>query len=214
MIAEALRKKLECMQETREVRFAPAPITSEEFLELFGEDDEVELVDGVVISRMAAFWKHEQLFSWLMQVVGAYVGAKDLGFVAGSRSAVVINTYRTRLPDMIFIRKERMNIITDKAIIDAPDWVMEIRSLGDRPSDMVALETDYRTLGVPEIWFIDQTNKRVRVLRKRGEDYEAEELTSGVLRSEVIEGFWLEVEWLFADEYPKAMDVLKRLLAG
>lgn len=189
MAIETIGNQLKCLEETREVRFASSPLTSGEFLELFGEDDDVELVNGVVISRMAAFWKHEQLFRWLMQFVGVYVETKDLGVIAGSRSAVVINTYSTRLPDMIFIRKDRMNIITDKAIIDAPDWVMEIRSLGDRPSDIVALEADYRTLGVPEIWFIDQPNKRVRVLHKRGEDYEVEVLTSGILRSEVIEGF-------------------------
>lgn len=212
VITQTRHQPVKQTEETSIVSSRSASMTSKEFLERFGDKDEVELVDGVVTKRMAAQWKHEELFAWIMQICGAYVGARDLGFVAGSRSAVLINSYRTRLPDMVFIRKERMQIISDKAIQGTPDWVMQIRSLGDRDSDLMALESDYRALQVPEIWFIDQPNKRVRALRLKEDVNEVEELDSGRLHSHVIEGFWLDLEWIFADEYPKAIDILKQLL--
>lgn len=105
-----------------------------------------------------------------------------------------------------------MQIISDKAIQGTLDWVIEIRSLGDRDSDLMALESGYRALQVPEILFIDQPNKRVRALRLKEDVYEVEELDSGSLHSQAIEGFWLDLEWIFAGEYPKAIDILKQLL--
>ncbi|MCW5935099.1 MAG: Uma2 family endonuclease [Fimbriimonadia bacterium] len=212
MITQTRHQPVKQTEDTSIVSSRSAPMTSQEFLERFGDKDEVELVDGVVTKRMAAQWKHERLFQWLIRLIGDYVETLDLGIAFGSRSAVLINSYRTRLPDMVFIRKERMQIISDKAIQGTPDWVMEIRSLGDRDSDLMALESDYRALQVPEIWFIDQPNKRVRALRLKEDVYEVEELGSGRLHSHVSEGFWLDLEWIFADEYPKAIDILKQLL--
>jgi hypothetical protein len=58
------------LTETREERtlFLPLtlrPMTFEEFVRLFGEDDDVELVDGMVVQRVAAKDIHEELFRWL-----------------------------------------------------------------------------------------------------------------------------------------------------
>ena len=38
-----------------------------------------------------------------------------------------------------------------KAIYGAPDLMLEVISPNDRPSDIMALEIDYRAIGVPEI---------------------------------------------------------------
>jgi hypothetical protein len=72
--------------EVQEFLTADRPITFEEFLQLFGEDDLVELVNGRVVSRMAAKTPHEDLFGWLYFVLRGYVAARDLGIVLGSRN--------------------------------------------------------------------------------------------------------------------------------
>ncbi len=48
------------------------PITFDEFLEMFGEDDDVELVNGVGVQRMAAQLDHEKLFAWPMTTSSAF----------------------------------------------------------------------------------------------------------------------------------------------
>jgi Uma2 family endonuclease len=198
--------------EKRVLWMRPRPVTFAEFLDLFGEDDDVELIDGAVVKRMSAQLDHEKLFAWLMQVLGVYVEDRNLGLVVGSRVAVEINRYRGRLPDLLFVRRERLDIVKQKAIYGAPDLVIELVSPNDRPSDLIALQTDYRNLGVPEMWFIDQGLRHVRLLRRRGDDYDEEVLTDGVLRSDVVEGFALEVEWLFAETRPAVRATLERLL--
>lgn len=128
----------------------------------------------------------------------------------GSRTAVEVHKYRGRLPDLLFVR--RRSIVQRKGVYGAPDLIVEIVSPPDRPSDVMALESDYCNLGVEEIWFIDQPRQRVRALRKGRKSYSEEVLTEGILKSKAIEGFWLDVKWLFRQPRPKTRDVLEQLL--
>ena len=205
------------LAETREERtlllpLTLRPLTFEEFVRLFGEDDDVELVDGMVVQRVAARDIHEDLQGWLLFILRGYAEERELGVVRGSRTAVKITEHRGRLPDIVFIRKENAHIVQEDGIFGTPDLVVEIWSPGDRLSDMLAKEADYRSIGVPEIWFIDQQRKQVRVLRKGKEGYEEKVMRKGVLRSEVVEGFWINVEWLFKRPLPNVIDALQKIL--
>jgi Uma2 family endonuclease len=205
------------LTETREERtlFLPLtlrPMTFEEFVRLFGEDDDIELVDGMVVQRVAARDIHEDLQGWLLLIMRGYVSAKGLGIVRGSRTAVKITEHRGRLPDIVFVRKENAHIVQEDGIFGTPDLVVEIWSPGDRLSDMLAKEADYKSIGVLEIWFVDQQRRQVRVLRKGREGYEERVMKRGVLRSEVVEGFWVKVEWLFKKPLPNELETLQRLL--
>jgi Uma2 family endonuclease len=187
-------------------------MTFEEFVRLFGEDDDIELVDGMVVQRVAARDIHEDLQGWLLLIMRGYVSAKGLGIVRGSRTAVKITEHRGRLPDIVFVRKENAQIVQEDGIFGTPDLVVEIWSPGDRLSDMLAKEADYKSIGVLEIWFVDQQRRQVRVLRKGREGYEERVMKKGVLRSEVVEGFWVNVEWLFKKPLPNELETLQRLL--
>jgi Uma2 family endonuclease len=205
------------LTETREERtlFLPLtlrPMTFEEFVRLFGEDDDVELVDGMVVQRVAARDIHEDLQGWLLLIMRGYISAKGLGIVRGSRTAVKITEHRGRLPDIVFVRKENAHIVQEDGIFGTPDLVVEIWSPGDRLSDMLAKEADYKSIGVLEIWFVDQQRRQVRVLRKGREGYEERVMKKGVLKSEVVEGFWVKVEWLFKKPLPNELETLQRLL--
>jgi Uma2 family endonuclease len=188
-------------------------LTIDDYLRLTDEDDLYELVDGMLVERtMAAVWHHEQLFGWIMSILSPYVEARQLGYVSGSRSAVKISEFRSRLPDLLFIRKERASIITESIITGAPDWVLEIRSRTNNPAEWRALEVDYRSIGVPELWLVDPQARRVRVVRQTESGYEVFERSEGRLDSVAILGFWLEAAWLFFDTpRPSALEVLKQL---
>jgi Uma2 family endonuclease len=188
------------------------PLTFEEFVRLFGEDDDIELVDGMVVQRVAARDIHEDLQGWLSFVLRGYAEAKGLGIVRGSRTAVKITEHRGRLADIVFVRKENAHIVQEDGIFGTPDLVVEIWSPGDRLSDMLAKEADYKSIGVLEIWFVDQQRRQVRVLRKGKEGYEEKVMKKGVLRSEIVEGFWVKVEWLFKRPLPNVIDALQKIL--
>lgn len=199
-------------QRARRAWVAEKPLTVDDYLRITDEDDLYELIDGMLVEReMAAVWHHEQLLLWLARLLGEYVETQQLGYVSGSRTAVKINEFRSRLPDLLFIRKERAHIITDMLVLDAPDWVLEIRSAGNRLVEWRTLEADYRMIGVSELWLIDPVQQRARAARRLGDDYEVIEQQAGKLVSSAIPGFWVELEWLFKEPRPKVREALRQM---
>jgi Uma2 family endonuclease len=142
-------------ERARRMLASEQPLTVDDYLRLADADDLYELIDGVLVERaMAAMWSHEQLSAWMLATLRPYVEAKGLGYVSGSRTAVKISDYRARLPDLLFIRRERTAITTESAIVGAPDWVLEIRSRANYPAEWRSLEIDYRSIGVAELWLV------------------------------------------------------------
>lgn len=188
------------------------PLTFAQFVEIFGPKDYVELIDGVVVEREMVQLDHEQLQLWLVIVLGLFVRARSLGILLGSRTPVQIHQFRARLPDLLFVRAERMGIVTQKGVLGTPDLIIEIISPGDRASNVVSLETDYRTLGVPEIVFIDPRRRKVRLLRKREEEYVEETATSDSVTLETLGGVQLPTEWLLSEPRPDEREVVDQLL--
>lgn len=198
--------------EERKVRVADRPISFELWLEIGRAKEHSELVDGVLVEKPMTSWEHETAERWLDRVLGTYSERRKLGVVACSRSPVRINEFRGRLPDLFFVRRERIEIVQPLATFGAPDFVAEIVSQNDRPSHLFALEADYRNLGVPEIWFIDLPRQRLRILRKRGADYMEKIVTEGPVEIDAVPGFRFMAEWLLREPRPEVLDTLLELL--
>ena len=202
----------ECITEPRHVHVADRPIDFESWLTL-EPDLDTELVKGVMVVRMAAQYSHEWIFAWLFALLRNYTRHRKLGTVLGSRTAVKIDSHNGRLPDILFVRAENCDIVRADAIYGAPDVVIEIVSPNDTRSDLIALETDYRAIGVGEILFIDPQKRHVRLARRiQADEYSATTLSAGRLEMYAIPGFWVEVEWLFAETQPDEFEHTGRLL--
>jgi Uma2 family endonuclease len=190
------------------------PLTFVEFLDLYGPKDLVELVDGVVVERPMLQLDHEKLALWLVTALHWFVKSADLGIVLHSRIAVEIDQFRGRLPDLLFVRKGHMEIVQQKAVFGAPDLVVEIVSPNDRRSDLVALETDYRGIGVAEIVFIDQPRRSMRILRSQAGEYAEEVVTGGAVSLQTLGGIRVETDWLFLEPRPDERATVDAWLAA
>jgi Uma2 family endonuclease len=199
-------------RDERVVRHANGPITFEQFLTMSDPKKWVELVDGMLVEKPMVRYEHEKLEVWIVTVLNGYVKNLGLGVVLGSRSAVRINAFGARLPDVFFVPKEREGSIERLATTAAPDLIIEIVSPDDHRSHLIALEADYRSLGVCEILFTDPQNKNIRLLRKRGTDYDVTILNDGEWRSETVAGFGVDVAWLLDDPRPDEATTLFALL--
>lgn len=197
--------------EARSVRIAERPIFLDTFLEL-NIDSGSELIGGVMVKKMAAQLAHEKLIAWLLTVLNAFVSHKQLGLVLSSRFTVRIDDFNARLPDLLFVREDHSAIVQPRAVYGAPDLVIELISPNDRPSDIIDLETDYRSIQVPEIVFIDQQKRQVLVLRRHDDTYDEVKLTAGILELASIDGFALQVSWFFDEPRPDAFTLVRSLL--
>jgi Uma2 family endonuclease len=117
------------------------------------------------------------------------------------------------MPDLLFVRKERMEIVQKKAIYGPPDLVIEIVSPNDRTGALRPLEADYRNVGVAEIVFIDLRRAVITVLRKRNGDYDVSAKSDGDLILESLDGLALKAEWIFKVPRPTPFATLTDMLA-
>ena len=211
-MADILTPPLDETIEASQVRIGERPITFEEYLELPDPNHEYELINGVLTKKMSAQPDHEYLQIWLLFVLSGYASAKDMGEVLGSRTAVEIKSFSGRMPDLLFVRKERMEIVRQKGVFGAPDLVIDIASPNDRDSALRSLEADYRSIGVAEIIFIDLRESKITVLRRRNGEYEIDTILAGPLVLESLGGLTLQADWILKPPRPDRFATLTAIL--
>lgn len=203
--------RLEESVEASLMQVAERVITFEDFLDIENKAGLYELQGGVLIKKMAAQIDHEWLVVWLITVLNTYAKAKKLGAVFGSRTAIQIDQTSGRIPDILFVRQERFDILHERALIGAPDLVVEIVSPNDRPGYLRQLESDYLKIGVPEILFVDRRKGEARLHTLEDNRYRIETFTEGAITLTSLGGLELKAEWLLHDPRPDEYEILLQL---
>ncbi|HIE29979.1 TPA: hypothetical protein EYP66_22165 [Candidatus Poribacteria bacterium] len=73
----------------------------------------------------------------------------------------------------------------------------------------------YQDAGVLEYWLIDPLQRRAEFYRLHENCYELVPFERNrIFRSTAMEGFWLDVEWLFAEPLPKSYEKLQEILGN
>jgi len=118
-----------------------------------------------------------------------------------------------REPDILFIRQEHLEGLTDRRFEGAPDLVIEIVSTSSVSEDRVRKFTEYERAGVREYWIIDprpfQQQADFYTLGDDGLFYPAP-IHEGVFHSTVLPHFWLRLGWLWEAPLPN----VQQLFAG
>jgi Uma2 family endonuclease len=199
-----------------DVYYADHALTVEEFFELVDDEDcDAELIDGVIVVRSPVSLEHEELFRWLFTLISAFAESAKLGTVLGSRTAVRLGPYDTRLPDILFVAKRRRHLIRRFDVSGPPDFIAEIVASDSGRRRAIAREVEYAKLGVPELWRIDIPRRLLTVLRSSGGGLEQVfQAGHGLIKSAKIRGLQLRVEWLWMpeSERPPVINVVQRLL--
>ncbi len=187
------------------------PITYEKFKEIIQEDQKAHLINGRIFMETPASYKQEKLFWKLGFILKGFVDSKDLGIVLGSRTLVRIDKYNAFEPDLLFISKERKNIIKEYEIVGAPDVVVEIISKSSRREDRVEKFLGYEKIGVKEYWLIDSEKEIAEFYALKDGKFEEIEVKDGIFKSTVIKDFWIKVQWLFDDKV-KETEIINKIL--
>ena len=189
-------------------------VTEEQFDELVDEDTKAELFDGVMIVHSPAFLRHDRIGNFLRGLADFYVSEKQLGEILGPDGLIHLATCRRFCPDLFFLRAERVPAQPVEQFEGTPDALMEILSRSNRAEDLDDKRPAYREAGVEEMWFIDPDHRQVIVDRKRRKRYVEEVITKGRVASSVIDGFWVDASWLWADPLPNRIGCLRKILGG
>ena len=163
------------------------------------DDERWELIDGELFRMPSPNVTHQRTSRQLLLRVAPFVEERNLGEVFAAPMDVVLSDTDTVEPDLLFISRERMGIITRLNIQGAPDLVAEIHSPSTAQRDLTAKRELYARHGVKEYWPIDPVARTVTVLLLGEGDYvEAGVYGAGdTVTSPTLEGLSFRVEDIF-----------------
>jgi Uma2 family endonuclease len=184
-----------------------------EFIEWLDEDTYAEWVDGeIVFMPSPVSIGHQNIGSFLDRVLGLYIEVNDLGkLVLAPYVMRMAAIARGREPDLIFVRKDRLHLITRNYLNGPADLAVEIVSPESQERDREEKFAEYERAGVREYWLIDpdQQTAEFYALAADGHYQRVDAAADGVFHSTVVPGFWLRVDWLW--QLPPALDALRAL---
>jgi Uma2 family endonuclease len=191
------------------------PFASEEdFYREAGEDTDWEYLDGRIVMHSPASDRHEDLFSFLLTLLRAYLDVTRVGVVRGSRYPMRLDPRWSPEPDLLVVRQARRHLLTPTRLEGPADLVIEIASDSDPGLDAREKLPRYREAGIEEIWLVDPFQERLRIDIREAGGYGSRTVTAGLVESRVLPGFAIEVARLWADELPSTVECLRQILGG
>ena len=191
----------------------PRKMTEEEFVAWANKDVRAEWVEGRVVMMSPASREHADLNGWLTSVLRIFVECNDLGEVLGPEFTIrLAEQSRRRVPDVLFVAKDRVDLLTTNHVEGAPDLAIEIVSPDSESRDWREKYLEYQTAGVREYWVIDPMSQHAEIYSlDEGGEYQLVEPVEGRINSTVLPGFWIKVEWLWPKTRPAVLDALREI---
>jgi Uma2 family endonuclease len=186
----------------------------DDFCALVRDDQKADLIDGVIYMASPESLEANELFLWLITVIGLYVRKRKLGNVYGSRVACRLDDKNAPEPDILFVAERNRDRLHRGGVEGPPDLAMEIVSPESVERDYDKKRRQYEHFKIPEYWIIDEYERKVTLLRldARGK-YREVALRKGMCHSQALEGFWLDPNWLWQDPFPDELGTLLLLLS-
>jgi Uma2 family endonuclease len=187
--------------------------TFDDFCVLVHDGQKADLIDGVIYMASPDNTNANALSVWLTIVLGSYIDKLDLGQLFTSRVAFRLGKRESPEPDLAVVLKNRLNLVESGFVNGRPDLVIEIVSPESVERDYDKKRRQYEKAGIPEYWIIDEADEKATLLRLRSDGkYQEERLRGGILRSQIVPGFWLRPEWLW-QRPAKTAKILEQILA-
>jgi Uma2 family endonuclease len=143
-------------------------VTYEEWLRLPLVDDVIqEVVNGEIITTPPPKAKRAGMMETLGDILKEKVDPNEVLVRVGVAGLVISeNPVVMRIPDLALFRKSAV-VEKDGYIRSAPGLIVEVLSPGNSRRERAEKLTDYKTLGVPEVWVVSPEALTFEVLLLR-----------------------------------------------
>ena len=178
---------------------AATKMTYAQYCLLPEDGKQYEVIDGELFMTPAPRPKHQEIVVRLTEELSRFVREKSLGKVFVAPTDVLLEQHTILQPDVLFIHKERLEIVKEQAIEGAPDLVVEVLSPSTFYKDLRKKMTAYSQFGVQEYWIVDPETETIEVYARRDDKLQlAQKFSSGeAVESVLLPGLQLAVRDIF-----------------
>ena len=145
--------------------------TYDDFVHFPDDGKRHEIIDGEHYVTPSPNTKHQAIVGNLHLSIGGYLRERPVGFVFLAPFDVVFSHVDVVEPDLLYIARERMSVLTKANVRGAPDLVVEILSPGTRRKDALIKRKLYERFGVQEYWIVDPERDIVKIYRRTGDTF-------------------------------------------
>ena len=163
------------------------------------DDERYELIGGELLMTPSPVPKHQRVSRKIEFLLEKFVTEKDLGEVFDAPCDVHLDDENVVQPGILFISKDRLNIIGEKNIERAPDLAIEILSESTAYRDLVQKKKLYSRFGVKEFWIVDPGEETIEVYSLKGNTFLLINTYSKneILESPYLKGLKIELKGIF-----------------
>jgi len=188
-------------------------ITYEDFLVQY-DNVRAEWVDGEVIMAPPASAQHQDIGSFLEGVLRLHIEHQNLGKLFRAPFQMKLGTDSPgREPDLLYVISAHLDRLKETYLDGPADMAVEIVSKESINRDRGEKFVEYEAAGVLEYWLIDPIRRQAEFYRRGADNHYHLVLPDeeDIYHSEVVEGFWLRVSWLWQEPLPHVLEVWKEL---
>jgi Uma2 family endonuclease len=175
-------------------------ITVEELFEMDLEEGYFyELLNGRIVKKQAPSPPHQKAVVKITTLIENFIMEHDLGDCYTSPIDVFFDKHNNAQPDILFIKKERLFIVTPDGIQGQPDLIVEVLSPSTYRNDRTSKMKIYCQFGVSEYWIVDPNNKAIEIYCLENNAYTMASIAveTGEITSKVLEGLKVDIEKIF-----------------
>ena len=122
-----------------------------------------QLIEGNLHMSPTPSRYHQTISRNLVFILLSYLKSNPIGVLYQAPFDVYLSDINVFQPDILFIASDRKNILTEKGIEGAPDFVIEILSPGTERFDRGPKREVYAHYGVKELWIISADIKQILI---------------------------------------------------
>ena len=158
-----------------------------------------ELIEGELIVVPSPSTYHQRIAGNLEYILREFVRRYNLGYIYDAPCDVVLSEENVLQPDILFITRERSEIITEENIQGPPDLVIEILSPSTAERDRTHKRTLYARHGVREYWIVDPDERTIKIMILKEKGLDVVSLYQGEARVEspLLSGLVIDLNQIF-----------------
>jgi Uma2 family endonuclease len=155
------------MGDSARTRTIGGKLTYLDYVDLPDDGKRYEVLDGELAVTPSPLIRHQQVSANLYALLRRYVRRHDAGLPLYAPVDVILDRSTIVVPDLVFVRKARGGIVSERAVEGAPDLIVEILSAGTSRRDRGIKMKLYSRFGVAHYWIVDPLRQTIE-MRERG----------------------------------------------